>query len=306
LIKPIESEIKGNQKVTNLVFSLDRVTRYIPMAALFDGEKYLIQNYTVSTILSAGLTDMRDRLPPGTANTQILGLGVSDAVAGFDPLPNVINELNAIIRDNENNKNGIYPGSAFLNNAFDFQTLRDRLSGKKILHIATHGAFVAGKPEDSYLLLGTGEKLAIPQIKDLGSFGLNDVHLVVLSACETALGGADAEGLEISGISAYFLEGGAKAAIASLWQVNDASTSSLMQNFYQQLANSTAESPITKAAALRNAQLSLLQGNRQTSTSDKSRTTVSLEIKPAVPVNQVSRFFHPYYWAPFVLIGNSL
>ncbi|HEY9296560.1 MAG TPA: CHAT domain-containing protein, partial [Phormidium sp.] len=182
----------------------------------------------------------------------------------------------------------------------------DRLSGKKILHIATHGEFVAGKPEDSYLLLGTGEKLAIPQIKDLVSFGLNDVHLVVLSACETALGGADAEGLEISGISAYFLEGGAKAAIASLWQVNDASTSLLMEKFYHQLSHNTVESPITKAAALRNAQLSFLQGNNQSPTSNKSRASVSLEIKPAVQVNQGSRFSHPYYWAPFILIGNGL
>ncbi|MFB2876741.1 CHAT domain-containing protein [Floridanema aerugineum] len=306
LIKPLESEIKGNKKVTNLVFSLDRVTRYIPMAALFDGEKYLIENYSVSTILSAGLTDVSNRLPPGTANTPVLGLGLSDAVAGFNPLPNVLAEVDMVVRENDADKNGIYPGLAFLNNAFNWQILRDRLSGKKILHIATHGEFVAGKPEDSYLLLGTGEKLAIPQIKDLVSFGLTDVHLVVLSACETALGGADAEGLEISGISAYFLEGGAKAAIASLWLVNDASTSLLMENFYNQLSHNTAESPITKAAALRNAQLTLLRGNNQSSTIKENRATVSFEIKPATPVNRSSQFSHPYYWAPFVLIGNGL
>ncbi|MFB2896948.1 tetratricopeptide repeat protein [Aerosakkonemataceae cyanobacterium BLCC-F50] len=306
LIKPLESEIKGNKKVTNLVFSLDRVTRYIPMAALFDGEKYLIENYTVSTILSAGLTDVSNRLPPGTANTPVLGLGLSNAVAGFNPLPNVLTEVDMVVRENDADKNGIYPGLAFLNNAFNWQILRDRLSGKKILHIATHGEFVAGKPEDSYLLLGTGEKLAIPQIKDLVSFGLTDVHLVVLSACETALGGADAEGLEISGISAYFLEGGAKAAIASLWLVNDASTSLLMQTFYNQLANNTADSRITKAEALRNAQLSFLRGNNQTGTSEESRATVVFEIKPGTRANFGSRFSHPYYWAPFVLIGNGL
>jgi CHAT domain-containing protein/uncharacterized protein HemY len=306
LIKPLESEIKGNKKVTNLVFSLDRVTRYIPMAALFDGEKYLIENYSVSTILSAGLTDVSNRLPPGTANTPVLGLGLSNAVAGFNPLPNVLAEVDMVVRENDADKNGIYPGLAFLNNAFNWQILRDRLSGKKILHIATHGEFVAGKPEDSYLLLGTGEKLAIPQIKDLVSFGLTDVHLVVLSACETALGGADAEGLEISGISAYFLEGGAKAAIASLWLVNDASTSLLMQSFYNQLANNTAESRITKAEALRNAQLSFLRGNNQTGTSEESRATVVLVLKPGTRANFGSRFSHPYYWAPFVLIGNGL
>ncbi|MFB2937945.1 tetratricopeptide repeat protein, partial [Aerosakkonemataceae cyanobacterium BLCC-F154] len=114
LIKPLESEIKGNKKVTNLVFSLDRVTRYIPMAALFDGEKYLIENYTVSTILSAGLTDVSSRLPPGTANTPVLGLGLSNAVAGFNPLPNVLAEVDMVVRENDADKNGIYPGLAFL------------------------------------------------------------------------------------------------------------------------------------------------------------------------------------------------
>ncbi|MFB2933661.1 tetratricopeptide repeat protein, partial [Aerosakkonemataceae cyanobacterium BLCC-F154] len=114
LIKPLESEIKGNKKVTNLVFSLDRVTRYIPMAALFDGEKYLIENYSVSTILSAGLTDVSSRLPPGTSNTPVLGLGLSNAVAGFNPLPNVLAEVDMVVRENDADKNGIYPGLAFL------------------------------------------------------------------------------------------------------------------------------------------------------------------------------------------------
>ncbi len=101
LIKPLEAELKDN-KIQNLVFSLDRVTRYIPMSALFDGEKYLVENYAVSTVLSAGLTDMRDRLPPGTENTPVLALGLSSAVAGFNPLPNVPTEIDAILRNKQN------------------------------------------------------------------------------------------------------------------------------------------------------------------------------------------------------------
>ncbi|WP_374875466.1 CHAT domain-containing protein [Microseira sp. BLCC-F43] len=274
LIKPLESELKAN-KVQNLVFSLDRVTRYIPMGALFDGERYLIENYSVSTVLSADLTDLRDRLPPGTQNTRVLALGLSNAVAGFNSLPNVPAELDAIVRKQPGDTKGIYPGTEFLNNAFDFPTLRDNLLGKKILHIATHGDFVRGRPEDSFLLLGTGEKLTIPQIETLQD--LSDIHLVVLSACETALGGPDADGLEIAGISYYFINRGAKAVMASLWQVSDASTSLLMQNLSSNLANGN----ITKTAALRQAQLSLLQGNR-------------------------SQFTHPYYWSAFILIGNGL
>jgi CHAT domain-containing protein len=64
LIKPLELELKRNQ-ITNLVFSLDRATRYIPMSALYDGQQYLVENYNIHTILAAGLTDTSDRLPRG-------------------------------------------------------------------------------------------------------------------------------------------------------------------------------------------------------------------------------------------------
>lgn len=275
LIKPLESELRANS-VDKLVFSLDRVTRYIPMSALFDGNKYLVENYTISTVLSADLTDTKDRLPAGTQNTFILALGLSNAVAGFNALPNVPAELDAVVRKNPNDKQGIYPGLEFLNSAFNFPALRDNLLGRKVLHIATHAKFMRGNPDSSYLLLGTGEKLTIPKIETLQD--LADVHLVVLSACETALGGPNQDGTEIAGISYYFLNGGAKAVMASLWSVDDQSTSLLMQQFYGNLAKTTTATPMTKAQALRQAQLTLISGGNT----------------------------HPYYWAPFVLIGNGL
>jgi CHAT domain-containing protein/Flp pilus assembly protein TadD len=276
LIKPLEPELKAN-KIQNLVFSLDRVTRYIPISALFDGEKFLIENYAVSTILSAELTDLRDRLPASN-QTSILALGASE-FRDFSPLPYVPAELNAIVQQTQSSSqaNNGFSGSKFLNQAFNFRALRDNLVGHKILHIATHGKFVSGRPEDSFLVLGTGEKLTIPEIKTLQD--LSNIHLVVLSACQTALGG-DQEGVEISGLSSYFLNNGAKAVMASLWSVDDASTSVLMSKFYRTLASSTAEKPMTKAEALRQAQLSLLrEGNN---------------------------FSRPYHWAPFMLIGNGL
>lgn len=294
LIKPLETELKTSN-VQNLIFSLDRVTRYIPMSALFDGQKYLIENYNVSTILSADLTDMRDRLPPGTEKSSILALGLSNAVADFNPLPYVPTELDAIVRQKPEDPKGIYPGLEFLNQTFDFKALRDNLTGRNILHIATHGKFVPGSPDASYLLLGNGAKLTIPDIQKLQ--GLSNIHLVVLSACETALGGPNAEGIEISGLSYYFLNGGAKSVMASLWQVNDGSTSQLMQNFYSNLANNTNDTAITKAAALRQAQLKFLQSN------ESADNIAQRGITTAQPVK--SNLSHPYYWAPFVLIGNS-
>jgi CHAT domain-containing protein len=193
------------------------------MSALFDGKQYLIENYTTYNVLSADLTDMGDKLPAGTGNTPVLAMGLSDAVSGFNPLPNVPAELDAIVRNKTNDSQGIYPGMEFLNRAFDFRTLRDNLTGHKILHLATHGVFVPGSSDKSYLLLGTGEQLTIPKINALT--GLSNIHLVVLSACETALAGPRQDGVEIASVAYYFMNQGAKAVMASLWSVNDASTS---------------------------------------------------------------------------------
>jgi CHAT domain-containing protein len=307
LIKPVESELKTN-KIQNLVFALDRVTRYIPMSALFDGEKYLVENYTISTVVSADLTDTRDRIPPGTQNTSVLALGLSNAVSGFNALPNVPAELDAIVRKQPNDSQGIYPGQEFLNRDFDFRALRNNLSGHQLLHIATHGEFVPGSPDASYLLLGTGEKLAIPEIATLQD--LNNVQLVVLSACQTALGKEGQDGNEINGISYYFLNAGAKAVMASLWSVNDDSTRVLMQNFYGNLAKGTASAPISKAEALRQAQLNLLRGNSSTTNHLDQRSSLGPEARPdsQTPLTNraASGFSHPYYWAPFILIGNGL
>ncbi len=301
----LQKELKENQ-IQNLVFSLDHVTRYIPMSAVFDGEKYLMENYNISTIISANLTKMSDRLPPGTQNTSVLALGLSDAMAGFNPLPNVPQELDAIVRESATDPLGIYQGLELLNKAFDRKALRDNLAGYLILHIATHGEFVPGNAYDSYLLLGNGEKLPIPDIQNFRD--LSKVHLVVLSACETALGDTGQDGTEIAGLSYYFLSGGAKAVMSSLWQVNDESTRLLMEQFYSNLAKGTTESPITKAQALRQAQLSLISSNQTTAGNADSRSIVGLRPRPGgrTATRAASGFSHPYYWAPFILIGNGL
>ncbi|NEQ22118.1 MAG: CHAT domain-containing protein, partial [Microcoleus sp. SIO2G3] len=278
------------------------------MSVLFDGEKYLIENYTVSTVLSADLTDLSDRLPPGTQHTSVLAMGLSDAVAGFNPLPNVPDELDTIVRTKDTDPRGIYSGSEFLNSAFDFQSLRNNLQGHAILHLATHGKFEPGRPDESYLLLGTGEKLAIPEISNLRN--LSDVNLVVLSACETALAETGQDGNEINGLSYYFLNRGAKAVMASLWLVNDTSTSQLMQNFYRNLAQGTEQAPITKSQDLREAQLDLLHGDTSIAGDTDQRASLTLETRPDSPSTSTNSstlsFSHPYYWSPFILIGNSL
>jgi CHAT domain-containing protein/Flp pilus assembly protein TadD len=304
LIEPIASELTKNQ-IQRLVFAQDRVTRYLPMAALYDGESYLIQKYTIHSILSAELTDMDDKLAPGTEVNSMLALGLSDAVSGFDPLPNVEIELDGIVVSDNNDSQGIYQGEKYLNQGFTFDILSQNVANHRILHIATHGKFEAGIPEASFLVLGTGEQLTIPEINSIGA-ELKDVHLVVLSACETALGGPDAEGIEIAGISSYFLQAGrASAVMASLWLVNDPATSQLMQQFYGQLSAGK-----TKAEALQRAQLSLL-GNTKILAENSQRTGdggfIQLDAKTGLPIsNSSGDLSHPYYWAPFILIGNGL
>lgn len=345
LLKPLEKELKEND-IHNLVFALDRSTRYIPMSALFDGEKYLIENYTISTVLSANLTDTAEpqsesrvaRRPlslnkrsleelisvpdgtvastsqvPGTISENspkstieelkasgdgkptVLALGVSEAIGTFRPLPNVPPELDAIVRQELGETQGVYAGQEFLNREFNLFTLRDNLPSHQLLHIATHSRFVPGGANQSFLLLGTGEKLAIPDIENW--LNLRNVNLVVLSACETALGGPGLDGREIAGVGYYFLKGGAKTVVASLWNVDDYSTRLLMEQFYENLAEGTPTSPVTKAKALRQAQLVLLKRNNPEALDQKDINLLS--------DNQDSDFQHPYYWAAFILMGRG-
>ncbi len=148
--------------------------------------------------------------------------------------------------------------------------------------------------------MGDGEKLPTSKIDNLKNLKL---QLVVLSACETALGATGQDGTEISGISSYFLNNGAKTVIASLWLVNDASTSLLMQQFYKNLATEK----MTKAEALRQAQLSLLKGTVTAKDAPKrsGETDINVTVTSGDRSSSTANFSHPYYWAPFILIGNS-
>lgn len=295
--KPLQQELQG--KIKHLVFAQDRITRYIPMSASFDGKQYLIENYTVATIVSAEFTTTdRPNYDPKTAT--VLAARLSNAAPpNFQALSNVPLELAAIVQSKAT-RLGVYPGLELLNQQFDLFNLQKNISLYSILHIATHGAFVRDQADGSYILLGTGEKLPIAEIKGLSDLG--KVQLVVLSACQTALADRGADGIEISNVSYSFLEKGVKAVIASLWQVNDASTSVLMQQFYKNLATGK----MTKAEALRQAQLSLLQGKLTAKDTPQRSSTLIIKGVPPSQRAQSSDFSHPYYWAPFILIGNGL
>lgn len=294
-----------NAKVTRLSFALDSVTRYLPIEALYDGNQYLIQNYSVSVIISTYLTDSQERLKN---HPKVLAMGLSNSaiipLAGintpksdrFNPLINVPQELTGIVGNPSNNT---YSGLSFLNQEFTLSSLNQNIPNYNILHLATHGIFRADNLDASYIVLGDGTALTIPMI-DSRLSSLSNIHLVVLSACQTGLGGANQDGVEISGISNAFLSKGAKSVAATLWQVNDNSTSQLMQRFYQNLSLGT----MTKAEALQKAQLTLIGKN--TTTSDDLRGSIKFPSSNGAKSVIDRDLSHPYYWASFILIGNSL
>jgi len=288
LIEPLERELTQNQ-IQHLIFRLDRELRYIPIAALHDGKQFLIERYTVANILTIANTNTTDRRSPTPEGDRILALGKTEGYEDFDPLPNVKDEIAAIVRNPNQGNGGLYPGDGYLDRQFTLDALQTNLYGRRLLHIATHGSFSPNRATESYLLLGNNSKLYISDIQSLSNLG--GLHLAVLSACQTALSGdpagnnpGAADGSEINSLTYYFTaEGGAKAILASLWNVNDRSTSLLMQEFYRRLA---ADPKLTKAEALRQAQLAFLRG----------------EVTRPGDVNNPA---HPFYWSPFVLTGNS-
>jgi len=290
-----ELQATTQQPIRNLVFAPDRSTRYIPMGALFDGEKYLIERYTISTIVAASITNTTAKLSPQSA---VLAMGVSDPVSGFGALPNVPIELDAIVKTKQTqDAQGVFPGTQFLNQGFTKPNLQNQLPGHEILHLATHAKFEPGALEQSFLLLGNGDRFKAPDIRVLN--GLPGVHLVVLSACETALGGRrDQDGIEIAGLNNAFLERGAKAVIASLWQVNDPSTSVWMQQLYQHFAHGT----LTKSQAIQAVQLNFIQGK----VTLQNLPSLRAGARRVVEGDRQMDLRHPYYWAPFILVGNPL
>ncbi len=153
-----------------------------------------------------------------------------------------------------------------------------------VVHLATHGAFVVGTPV-------TLEAMKKWQFKNL--------DLIVLSACETGLDGNFGTGVEILGLGYRLQTAGARAVIASLWAVNDGGTQALMNAFYLALK----KDKITKTEALRQAQIAMINSDRPANPSQRASIEI---IQDGVPPEVASRLSHPFYWAPFILIGNGL
>ncbi|MBT9311653.1 CHAT domain-containing protein [Leptothoe kymatousa] len=266
LIRPEEPELAQNG-IKTLVFVLDGKLRNIPMAALHDGEKYLIENYGVA--LTPGLDLMGPHFDKSKP-LEALILGVSESRQGFSPLPGVKEEVSKI--SSKLDQSRIYLDQDFTKKAFEDQVQTNRYP---ILHLATHGQFSSNLANT--FLLAWDQTISLRDfdtlLKNRRLQTQNPIELMVLSACQTAEGD-DRATLGLAGMA---IKSGARSTLATLWSVNDESTVELINAFYNALG--TSSEPATKAEALRQAQVALIKNKN---------------------------YAHPFYWASFVLIGNWL
>ncbi len=278
LIAPVSSELEDAGTRT-LMLNLQGAIRYVPFSALFDGERYLTERYQTALFTPAARTTYAT---PGELNGAT-GFGVTrghtiTGLGTFSALPGVRSELETILGSND--KRGVIDGVALLDAAFTKATLMEQLSEQRpLVHIASHFHMRPGTNRDSFLLMGDGSQLTLSEIYQTAGINFRGVELLTLSACSTALGAQgdfdvdSGAGAEFEGFAVLAQRKGADAVIASLWDVSDASTSKLMASLYQGLSSGV----LNKAQALRAAQHQLI--------SDPTTN-------------------HPYYWAPFVLMGN--
>ena len=268
LVAPIAKDLDqaGSQTV---MLSLNGALRYLPFSALHDGNQYLVKRWRLPLYTSVVRNHLRDEMRP---KWHVAGLGLTKAVGDFPALPSVRAEIQSIVRT-DSRASGILPGEAYLDEQFSANRLKEAgRQGFELLHIASHFRFSPGTEVNSYLLLGDGQHLTLGDIRTQG-YRFDHVDMLTLSACDTALGGGrDEKGREIEGFGVIAQQQGAKSVLATLWPVSDASTAVLMSDLYRrrQIFN------LSKSEALRQSQITLLEG----------------------------KYPHPFYWAPFILMGN--
>ena len=274
IIQPIEAELK-QQKVETLVFVLDGALRSVPMAALSNGEQFLVEQYSLATTPGLKLTS-----PQALQSKALSGIAFGLTEARTVTLPSgetqSFSALEEVKPELENLQKEIRPSTVKLDTQFTTAQFKSILktSQAPIVHLATHGQFSSNR-EQTFLVSSDGRIDIDTLTIALGGGDTSrttPIELLVLSACETAIGD-DRAPLGLAGIA---LKSGARSTVASLWKVNDNATSLLMQRFYKEVATRQT----TKAVALQRAQREILDDP------------------------QFRR--HPYFWAPFILVGNWL
>lgn len=268
LLRPLEADLQlvGARTV---MLSLDGVLRRVPFGALHDGQTFAALRWNFPIYTSV----VRERLRyANRPQWRAAGLGLTRAIGDFKALPSVKAEIYSVVKSR--GTPGVFEGSIYLDDAFDAPQLRE--VGRQpfeLMHIASHFQLSPGTEINSFLLLGDGNRLTLGDIRTQ-NYRFDNVDLLTLSACDTGVGGGwDDNGKEIEGFGVITQQQGAKAVLATLWPVADQSTSFLMTDMYRRRQSQG----LSKIEALRQAQLSTM----------------------AQP-----KYAHPFYWAPFIMMGN--
>jgi CHAT domain-containing protein/tetratricopeptide (TPR) repeat protein len=292
IAKPLDEEAH-RAGAKRLVLWLDGALRYVPFAALGENDHYLIDRYAIETYIPRTAASAEPQDSRRAARLTVRGLGLTRAVGGYDALPAMADELCDVVKGpieglavrgqtcpRDEFGAGALDGAGFADAAFTQARLESILAGTRdfsVLHLGTHFSLRPGSARRSFLLLGDGSRLSLDSIAGLD---FHDLHLVTLSACQSALGGATTDdGREIEGLSAIVQRRGASNVLASLWRVEDRSTARLMRELYDDLPKQRGDAAI----ALRRSQLKLR----------------ALRASGARP------FEHPYYWAGFLVTSDG-
>lgn len=291
IIAPLETELQA-ANIETLLFCVGEGLRTVPLAALHDGQQFLVQKYSFSRIPAFKLTDINYA---SLKNARVLAMGAATfpEAANKEPLPAVPLELSAIAQQ--------WPGQSFLDRDFTIVNLQSQRLQQRygIIHLATHAEFRPGTPNNSYIQFWDTQ-LGLDRMRDL-KWNNPPLELLVLSACRTALGDREAE----LGFAGLALQSGAKSALASLWYVSDAGTLALMSEFYQQLrTGGSQDAPIIKSEALRQAQIGAIEGKVKIENGQLRSSRGDIFLPPEIPKLDTKNLSHPYYWAAFSIIGS--
>ena len=232
IIRPFETELEKINPDT-IVFIHDGVLRNIPMAALYDGEKHLVEKW--ANVSSLGL---RFQVVP-QSRVKVAAFGLSLKREGWSSLSSVPRELAQVTET--------VKGRKFLNTDFTSDIFQQQLNQNKysLVHVATHGSF-GGIAENSFIL-AYDKLLNALELKDILSQSQEIIDLLVFSACETAVGG-DFSALGLAGVA---LRSGVSSTLGSYWGVEDSAQPKLMKQFYTNIF----EKKLNKAEALRQLQV---------------------------------------------------
>lgn len=274
------------------------VLHYLPFQALVSSSgRYLIEDYSIHYLSSASLMKFTTAKRRARRGERVLALGNPELAGSKVGLQFAELEAKEIQR--------LYPESTvLLNRKATEKSVKDLSTKHDILHFAAHAELNEKDPLSSAILLAKdGKEDGRLTVKEIFEMDLN-ADLVVLSGCETGLGKLS-RGDEFVGLTRAFIYAGTPSVVASLWKVEDSSTAALMGSFYKNLKT------MSKSEALRQAQLELIRGKvgaellAMRGVGGITKGGEDSRVESSSPVSSSVSSVHPYFWAPFVLVGDG-